>query len=238
MFFLFRRFDRARIICSNDNQFTKEKTLLKNVLNANNYPAEFVNKEIKNIEKGSLLIPHNNNNRNNSANIICKNLTTPYVKGLSERIKKIGNQSNIRTSFKSNNTLRSILTKTKPKNEEQSSKNCIYQISCECDKFYLGETSRPLKVRINEHKKYIKDREFFKSGICKHAWEEGHKIQWDSTKIILKEPNNKRRKIKESALIQLNSDKCVASISAECSQIWLPMLEREISNNQLPALSG
>jgi phosphohistidine swiveling domain-containing protein len=107
-------YDRAKIICSNDNQFTKEKTLLKNVLNANNYPAEFVNKEIKNIEKGSLLI-NNNNNINNSANIIFKNLTIPYVKGLSERIKKI---------------------------------------------------------------------------------------------------------------------------SAECSQIWLPMLEREISNNQLPALSG
>ncbi|KAJ8909715.1 hypothetical protein NQ315_013800 [Exocentrus adspersus] len=71
------------------------------------------------------------------------------------KIKKLGNNFNIRTAFKTNNTLRSILTHTKPINKEQNEKNCIYQIPCQCGKHYIGETSRPLDVRIKEHKNYV-----------------------------------------------------------------------------------
>lgn len=38
----------------------------------------------------------------------------PYLKGFSEKLRRIGNQYQIRTVFKSAKTLRTILTKTEP----------------------------------------------------------------------------------------------------------------------------
>ena len=52
----------------------------------------------------------------------------PYIPGVSEKLKKIGNKFEIRTAFKSHATLRSVLTKTKPQNEQQESKNCVYNV--------------------------------------------------------------------------------------------------------------
>ncbi|PSN46032.1 hypothetical protein C0J52_15799 [Blattella germanica] len=73
----------------------------------------------------------------------------PYIPGVSEKLKKIGNKFGIRTSFKSHTTLCSILTKTKSPNEQQESKNCIYNVPCECGKQYIGgSTGRPLQTMI------------------------------------------------------------------------------------------
>ena len=33
---------------------------------------------------------------------------------------------------------------------------CIYLISCPCNKFYVGMTSRPIKIRIGEHRSTIR----------------------------------------------------------------------------------
>jgi hypothetical protein len=43
----------------------------------------------------------------------------PYVKGVSEKFKRIGNPYNIRTIFKTEHTLRSSLTKTRPERDPQ-----------------------------------------------------------------------------------------------------------------------
>ncbi|XP_069467883.1 uncharacterized protein [Ambystoma mexicanum] len=37
-----------------------------------------------------------------------------------------------------------------------NSKNVIYAITCPCDKTYIGKTSRPVKLRISEHKSKIR----------------------------------------------------------------------------------
>ena len=136
----------------------------------------------------------------------------------------------VRTVFKSSNTLRSILIKTKPDNSEQNSKNCIYSIPCECGKQYIGETSRPLNVRKNEHQNYLRKNEIEKSQICVHAFETGHTINWNNTKILTKEQDNKKRKIKESALILLNNESCVSNSSVDISTTWLPILKDIFKN--------
>ena len=33
---------------------------------------------------------------------------------------------------------------------------CVYLISCPCDKYYVGMTSRPVKIRIGEHRSTIR----------------------------------------------------------------------------------
>ena len=77
-------------------------------------------------------------------------------------------------------------------NTEQQTKNVIYQIPCECDKFYIGETSRPLNVRIKEHKDYLRKGDFHKSKICQHSWDTGHRINFNNAKIIMKEAIEKK----------------------------------------------
>lgn len=42
----------------------------------------------------------------------------------------------------------------------------------------FGETSRPLVVRMKEHKDYIKRREFEKSKMCEYTWQNSHFIVW------------------------------------------------------------
>ena len=67
----------------------------------------------------------------------------PYIPGVSEKLKKIRNKFGIWRAFKSNTTLCSILTITKPIKEQQESNSCAYNVPCECGKRYIGETGKP-----------------------------------------------------------------------------------------------
>ncbi|KAJ8909510.1 hypothetical protein NQ315_012834 [Exocentrus adspersus] len=67
-----------------------------------------------------------------------------------------------------------------------------------------GETSRPLDVRVKEHKNYVRDYQVDRSHLAKHVWDNGHQINWKQASIIQKEPNFGKRKLKESACIKLN----------------------------------
>jgi predicted GIY-YIG superfamily endonuclease len=42
--------------------------------------------------------------------------------------------------------------KTGPVRDAQQTKQGVYNIPCDCGRYYIGETSRPLEVRIKEHK--------------------------------------------------------------------------------------
>ena len=76
----------------------------------------------------------------------------PYVKGLAERIQKICRPYNIRTVFTSDSTLWRYLFRVKPPTEFNMIENSI---PCSCGKIYKGETGRPLKVRLVEHRKAV-----------------------------------------------------------------------------------
>ena len=124
-----------------------------------------------------------------------------YAPGISEKLSRIGNKYGIRRAFRSCTTLRSKLTKTRPLNQTQESKNCIYNIACECGKRYIGESCRPLQTRVNEHKRNTTNGEVDKSKIAEHSWEQKHRFQRDKASIISKEENSRIRKLKESAFI-------------------------------------
>jgi hypothetical protein len=75
----------------------------------------------------------------------------PYVKGVSEEFKHIGNQYNVRMIFKTKHILRSSLMKTRPERE------CFSNIPCECGGSYIGETDGPLVMRLHEHRHDLKE---------------------------------------------------------------------------------
>jgi hypothetical protein len=115
-------------------------------------------------------------NRPSSDTVYQSMVIIPYVRGISGKIRRIGNRFSVRTLFKTKRTLRGTLMKTGPVRDAQQKKQCVYSILCECGRCYIGETSRPSDARIKEHKYNLTQGLLEKSKLAQHAYEEGHKI--------------------------------------------------------------
>jgi hypothetical protein len=126
----------------------------------------------------------------------------PYVEGLGEKLCRVYKKHNISTVFKPESTLRRLLVAPKDKLPTLSQCGCVYQISCkECSDQYIGESGRPLKTRLKEHQKSVKDLTPT-SAVAAHAQNEQHHIDWENIKIMDKEQNLVARKIKEAIHIR------------------------------------
>ena len=75
----------------------------------------------------------------------------PYVKGLSQQLRRSLQQQGVRAVFKSETTLRSQLVRPKDAVDPTKQDGVVYRIPCECSKVYIGETGRPMQDRIKEH---------------------------------------------------------------------------------------
>jgi hypothetical protein len=112
----------------------------------------------------------------------------------------------------------------------------VYKIPCECGAKYLGETGRPLQMRVNEHrrnwdkmkreKEEGMDLDSIPSLLAAHAVENDHQVQWEEVKILAKESNVKKRKIHEAAAMYLE-DEIISQPSFELPPIWYPMFKEE-----------
>lgn len=82
---------------------------------------------------------------------------------LANRIKQICKELipliKVNTCFKKALTLKNIfLPIQKGLDETKKNKKLVYKISClDCDKCYVGETSREKTTRIKEHEAYVKN---------------------------------------------------------------------------------
>jgi predicted GIY-YIG superfamily endonuclease len=101
---------------------------------------------------------------------------------------RIGNRFSLRTIFKTKHTLRGTLMKTGSVTDAQKTKQCVYSIPCDCGKCYIGETNRPIEVRIKEHKCNLTQGLLEKSKLAQHAYEEGHKICSNKGRVLQIEP--------------------------------------------------
>jgi hypothetical protein len=138
------------------------------------------------------------------------------VKGISDKFKRIGNRF-IRTILKTKHTLRNTLMRTSPMSDPQLTAHCIYNITCDCGGRYVGETGRPLPVRIGEHKFNLRNGLLDRSKLAQHAFEEGHRISWNEAKILQIEVNSRQRKYRESAHMA-----CMESPISQSSLEFIP----------------
>ena len=77
----------------------------------------------------------------------------------------------VRATFKPMKTMRQTLMKVKTCIPEEKKRAVVYEVPCkDCNKTYIGETKRTLKVRLGEHKQAVK-RGDPKNGIAVHAHE-------------------------------------------------------------------
>jgi hypothetical protein len=66
--------------------------------------------------------------------------------------------------------------KTKPEGDPQRRAQCAYRIPYECCRSYIGETGRPLAVRLLEYRHSLEEGLLEKSKVAQHVYEEGHRV--------------------------------------------------------------
>ena len=113
-----------------------------NDLKANGYPEIF----IKSVDQPNNAQPKPRENPKAYASI-------PYIKGASERIRRILNSENIRTAFKPLKTLGHVSKKARDRTTKEQLKGIVYKVSWRtCPFTYVVESKRSLKSRGADHK--------------------------------------------------------------------------------------
>ena len=207
---------RAITICQDQNDQHKEISHLRREFLTNGYPPSFIDSAFK---TKSCSRPEQN---------YMGTMYIAYVKGVSEKIKRIAERFKIKTIFQTKHTLKSMFVKTTPKGEPQHTSHCIYSIPCECGRYYIGETGRPLAVRLREHKHTFKEGLLDKSRLAQHAYEEDHSVKWDGTGILDLERNATVRKYKEAAYMAWAGN-TISQPSLDFSIIWSPLVFEEMN---------
>lgn len=129
--------------------------------------------------------------------------TIPYIQGLSKNISRLLRNYNIKTAFKSSWTLGRMLTKVKDPVPPEDRTGVVYKIGCICGNVYIGETSRPVSMRIKEHKAACWLANFERSAVAEYAWQDGCNIEWDNVEILDTAMGSISRRTKEAVYIKL-----------------------------------
>ena len=127
----------------------------------------------------------------------CNLLNLPYHPNFDDipsLLKKLG----INVVFNNNNCIKSKLIKNNPTNLSGS----VYSIPCqECNKFYIGQTGKDIKHRIQQHKYCVRRGDESNAIFC-HIQDKDHPFNWEQGRVIIKCNSFILRNIFESVLIR------------------------------------
>ena len=123
----------------------------------------------------------------------------PYVRHVSESIRRILAPLEIRTCFRPHRTLRQTLANLKDRIPLQQRAGVVYRIPCgTCPKVYVGQTCRTLDHRLKEHRRALTSGNLAQSAIAEHAAQESHVIDWEEAKVVDTHPRYHQRCALES----------------------------------------
>lgn len=99
---------------------------------------------------------------------------------------------------------RSIFTRLKDNIPKMQTSHVVYNIPCNCEECYIGETRNRVQTREDGHKYNITAENKSHSALCSHVLESRprHTPGWNDVEIIYKERNDKARQIKEMIAIK------------------------------------
>ena len=111
---------------------------------------------------------------------------------------RILHQYGIRVAHKPMNTLRRTISTPKDRIPATEKSNIIYKIPCNnCKKHYVGQTSRKLSTRLNEHRLALKRHDPL-SLMSIHQDQEGHEFNLEQTTILDQAQTRHARELSES----------------------------------------
>ena len=146
--------------------------------------------------------------------------------GLSEKLCRIYKKHNITLCSKPGHTLRQALVAPKDPVDKLDKCGVVYNIDCGgCSKCYIGETGRPLKTRLKEHVKSVKEGDC-KSALSQHNLDTGHKVDFDSIKVIQQAAQLRERKVTESIHIRLKRPALNRDCGYDLPKVYDQVLKR------------
>ena len=212
---------RADTLITDKEDQNKEKKYVSDVLKDNAYKSWVIK------------APKKKNNRNEDDRPVYKNdrsYAIPYVRGTSEKLHKIYKRFGIKTHHKPFNKLRDILVHPKDPIPKEQKCGVIYQIDCSnCPSSYVGETYRPLSVRVQEHQQPSRN-----TAVCEHIKEKKHKIEMKNVKILASEKNMMRRKNHEAIFIHQLKPALNRDSGTQLPPIYNDLLKQTGPRSQLP----
>ena len=123
---------------------------------------------------------------------------------------------------------------------------------------YVGETGRPLKTRLKEHRSDVDQAttgrhftrsaraqskaDWHKSAISDHVCQQNCHIDWDNTQVVDHESNRQPRIIRESIHVATNDTMNRDQGAYQLPPIYLPLLEGAVksgkTNSRLRKMPG
>ena len=142
----------------------------------------------------------------------------PYVRGTSDKLGNVCKKLGVQPVFQQRRTLRSLLTRVKGP-QKHVDKGVVYQIPCaQCDEVYIGETGRPLKTRITEHKRAVREGDA-RNANAVHCMRTSHSMDWDAATVVDRASRWRERRIKESVHIRKKKT-CNMDLGFPLSPVW------------------
>ena len=164
---------RAHQICEDTNK-QKEFDHQEEVFIANGYPARTVKRTFSSTARSR---------EKDTEEDPAKPMFVPYVRGVSEKLEKVCAPLGVKTIFRPQKTLRSMLMQVKQKTPMEKKRHFVYEVPCrDCQLTYIGETRRTMKKRMTEHKYAAKTGDP-KNGIAVHVQKTQHSIDWGAARV-------------------------------------------------------
>lgn len=167
----------------NEDRCIVEYNRIKSIARKNGYKADIIDNMIKNARKKidlrntTTLLP-------NSESEVVWRLPLNFQPKLNNDIRKLLKKSEISVVNRNPNKLKNLLTGTKDK-IPTSQKSGIYEIQCEdCEEKYIGQTARPMMVRIKEHQANTRLNHPYKSAVAKHMLNNNHSFKTENAKLV------------------------------------------------------
>ena len=173
------------------------------VLKANDYPSNFIRrcdaKRKSTNDKGE-----DKTSQESSSSFVFIAICKRYI---------LKNHQNFRTRKCKSRIYRNLLIPSatcfpKPKDKLQTwgTKGVVYKINClDCNFVYIGQTSRSLRTRIEEHRRAVNNQDK-NSKIAQHVNKQDHNMDFDNTTFIDKAANYHKRLYLEAWYSQKNSN--------------------------------
>jgi hypothetical protein len=96
-------------------------------------------------------------------------------------------------------------------------KGVVYRVPCmDCHK---DETGRSLQKRLVEHRAAVKRSEKY-NAIAVHAWEHGHRVDWDYARVLRQESVYWRRRTLEAIEIRRHGETTNVDCGLMLSPYW------------------
>jgi len=168
--------DRARKIPSTEDDKLSEVQHVVDALKINGYTDSFI-RSCQNTTTPTPEVQPQSQTRKGFVTLL-------YIKGISEKIARTLKRFNVNAAHKPVKTVGSILKKPKDKFDQDLSTGVVYKISCkDCEKVYIGQTSRALKSRTREHKRavFTGDKN---SLLAQHCAQTNHDFNFDDDEIV------------------------------------------------------